>query len=411
MARGVFISIRHQLKCGAKGRDARNCRCSPSIRVRIAGVWLPSERLPKDWRVADLEAVERNAVDAKGDHDAGRRVIEPRRSVPTMRAWAEQWLDEFEADVRAGEASPRTLVSYRSYWSHHLDDQLGDLLVTEVSSKRILELRLEMASRPARGPGSEPYSPRYVNNVFVMLGGMLSTAVPKYLEAAPAIAPRRRRRSARVLPVTTPKLMDLGIARDLLAATDGVVHEMILCGLTTGMREREIAGLKMPSVHFADSRITVENQRFRAVIDGEAQQVDKLPKYERTRDVVLYSGLATRLGSRDGESGYAFIDPDTGEPFASWKMRERLHKAWEAVGPRPRNHSWHVLRHTFSSLLDRNRVRPLLIDALMGHSNPGVASRYKHVWDEEFEAIEAILATTFGPVRVPESAEVVAAGD
>lgn len=399
MARGVSIEVRHATDCGAKGRDARNCRCSPAVRIRVARTWLPSRKLPLGWRVRDLEAIEREALDAKQDHDSGRRVVEPRGTVPTMREWAKGWLADFAADVRAGEASPTTLVNYESYWRRHFDEPLGDLPLTEVSAELILDLRDRKTATLSAG---------YVNNMFVMLGGMLATAVPRYLPAAPAIARRRRRRGRSAAP-PAPRLLELDLARDLLAATSGVVHEMILCGLTTGMRQREIAGLRMPSVSFAHNRITVENQRVRVGIDGVVQEIDKLPKYERTREVVLYSGLAALLRDRDGASGYAFVDPDTGEPFASWRMREVLHAAWETVGPRPKNHSWHVLRHTFSSLLDRHRVRPLVIDALMGHSNPGVASRYKHVWDEEFELIEGILAETFGTVKVPESAEVAAA--
>jgi hypothetical protein len=69
----------------------------------------------------------------------------------------------------------------------------------------------------------------------------------------------------------------------------------------------------------------------------------------------------------------------------------------------------HAFRHTFSNVLDRNRVCLLVIDMLMGHSNPGVAARYKHVWEEEFDLIEGILLTEFGAPVVPASAEVEAA--
>jgi integrase len=408
VARGIYIEFRHQTGCTARGEDPRRCGCSPTVRPRLVGGWGESGRLPKGWAKADVDAFEIEAMSARVEHASGRRIIE-RNTVPLLRDWGEDWLRELELLAEAEQYSLATLSSYRSIWRNHLLPDLGDHRLNEITEKGLLMLR---AKKLRAG-----VNPSYVTQIFFILSGMLTDAIPQHLDHNPASKRSRRRgRSgvAEARAASVPRIMDVDLARALLTVTDWPLHDMILLALTTGMRRSEIMGLKWWHITFHDKRIYVAEQRQRFPKDkdaerGPAEWRERLPKNRGDRKVLLYSALGDRLlprAERADEDAHVFLDPDHDQPFADAKMQKVLNEVWESIGPRPRGHSWHVLRHSFATLLDQHGVRGHVIDLLMGHTRPGVQARYQHVMDREIDAIEPILAAAYGTVEVPESVEV-----
>lgn len=98
------LRVRHREGCpaGAGGRtkDARACRCSPSVQGRVAGVSRNLGHLPRGWRANDLIEFERALADLRMLVLEGRPPVHTR--VMTLREWAVPWFERIAAQVEVG---------------------------------------------------------------------------------------------------------------------------------------------------------------------------------------------------------------------------------------------------------------------------------------------------------------------
>lgn len=387
MARGVFLDVRHGTKCPAKDRDARRCRCAPSVRARVARRWVLTTKLDKGWVQADLEPIEEAALGAKLDHDSGQRVIGKREN-PLLKDYGRRWLGELDRLVLAGEYSPDTVRSYWSAWNNHTVPALGDKPLKAITRQDVTELRNAMTKKGL--------TRAYIGQTVTTLSGMLNDAVSANLiDANVASVSRRRGRSLPPPRVgrRKEKIMSVDLARALLHSTrqDRQLYEQIMCGLTTGMRRMEISGLCLEQVDFAAKRIYVENQY--------SVYGDRLPKGAKEREVPLTGPMAEALMVRAEHitGGYLWVNPETGTPWSSFLMQKRLNAAWEAIAERPDRHSWHVLRHTFATQLDVAGIRAVVTDQIMGHGPRNVQRTYQHTAEDEFAKVVAVLEGLWAP--------------
>lgn len=401
----MAVEVRHQQGCRAKGKDARRCSCSPGVRVQVhvggdAKKWVSSGRLPKGWALVDLAQFEVDGRQSKLDHDSGRRIVQ-REIAPTFGEIAATWLAGIEQAVLLGELSPNTLVGYRSMLNAHLLRELADLKVTQLDADRIERLRVTLATYE-RGKGRTGYTQNYITQAVSVVSTILkdSGTVGRWLDHNPcATRARRRRRRGRRGNVGMDKgALDLLFVNALLHHTAGtLIGDMTLTAMLTGMRQREVAGLKDEHLHSRERRIEVANQRVRHHGDAPTKGFDD-------RVTVLSGPLSDRLMLRAEQTtnGYLFNCRKTGLPWSAEEQARQLKQAWGQVAAqvpewsRKYGQGWHAFRHTFASLLDQHRVRPLVIDALMGHKNQGVSFRYRHVWDSDFDEVIDILDGVFG---------------
>jgi integrase len=390
--RGVYLEARHAADCPLSGAPkaeamkSRRCRCSPTLRARVGGAWVLTGRLTVGWRQGDVDAFEAKAIAEKAKQVPGA-VVERRRT-STLREWGESWLTNYQTLVAQGARSPRTLMSYRAAWKH-IEPELGGLKLPAITPERIAALRVTLLKR---------YSEGYVLVMVNLLSGMLTDARGAGLVHANAAQRPRYDRSglvpARIVRDEEPKLIELDFARALIASTEGALQAKILCGLTTGFRHREILGLQFEDLSWPEQQIRLRNQ----LVDGHELVP---PKYEQRRTVVLYSGLGRLIAPGRSDEPWVFINPRTGRPYHQKTSTDDFNAAWEALAPRPKGHSWHVLRHTFSSLLRRHGVRDAVVDELMGHRRTDVKHLYSHAWRDERDQLEAIFESEFGRVISP----------
>lgn len=395
----AVVEVRHQRFCKAKGRDARRCSCSPSARVKVhlgdqQFKWVAAGKLPKGWGVRDLDGLDVEGGQAKLDHDSGRRVIE-RAATPTLRQLAEEFLADIAESVALDDLSPNTLIAYRTAIRLMLP-LIGDTPVSEseLSTATVQRLRKTLADKN--------YARTTIANTVSVLSTILNDkAIGPWRDTNPCSSKGRRgrRRGKPELVPANKKALELDFALALLNHTRAtLLGDMLLCAFTTGMRQREVAGLKVEHVYFRERRIEVANQLIR-------NRGDHRTKGEE-RTTVICRALGDRLAVRaeQTDNGYLFNSAATGLPWSHWLQTTRLDDAWEALVEgeeawrscaRRKGQGWHVTRHTFATLLDQRRVRPLVIDALMGHKNAGVSFRYRHVWDGDFDAVTELLDQVF----------------
>lgn len=162
----------------------------------------------------------------------------------------------------------------------------------------------------------------------------------------------------------------------------------MLAALTTGFRRGELLGLRWEDIRWADKRIELRGQlQNREYVGCEN---------DSAREVVLYSGLSLQLGRRRQAEGYVFLD-EQGRPWTNeGPARAFLADAYGSAGLRRPGQMWHVLRHTYASVLAAGGVRREVVEQLMGHARRGTTSIYTHLFKNAFDGVEEALDEVFG---------------
>jgi integrase len=255
MGRGVYIEVTHREGCGLKnatasarrvpvaGNGRRMCKCSPRVRAQVKRRWVAEGVFPEGWTQANLRQFEAEAVGAREAHESGRRTIE-RDRVPTFGELAADYLARLERRRELDEVAAQTVRQRRTGVRRLEARGWTGKPVTAITREAVDELRAELRGE---GYAMNTISGTYVATIAVILNE--SDAIGRWLPTSPT-SQRWARRSPRTLvrPERTPRSLDIDFVFALLDEAakrdDGLLlHDMILTGVTTGMRKREIAGL------------------------------------------------------------------------------------------------------------------------------------------------------------------------
>jgi integrase len=161
-----------------------------------------------------------------------------------------------------------------------------------------------------------------------------------------------------------------GECKLLLQHSSGVIGEMVLTALRTGMRQGEIKGLQWSSVDWLNRSLTV-----RHTYSDRTKSLGS-PKGNRERHIPLDVDLEDILSARKLATGYVFVD-ELGRPFDHYRLSAALAKVCNRAGVR--KIGWHTLRHTFASQLAMNGTPLNIVQTLLGHASIEMTMRYAHV--------------------------------
>ncbi|MGY3132302.1 integrase [Bradyrhizobium sp. USDA 4501] len=156
----------------------------------------------------------------------------------------------------------------------------------------------------------------------------------------------------------------------LLSQANGLVRELVLTALRTGMRQGELRGLQWSSLDWLTRTVAVRHS-----YDDRGKTL-VAPKNNRTRHIPLDIDVYTMLYRRKKDTGYVFRGSE-GRPFTNYRMHYAIRKLCKKAGFR--TIGWHTLRHTFASHLAMRGVPLPAIKELMGHSTITTTMRYAHV--------------------------------
>lgn len=168
----------------------------------------------------------------------------------------------------------------------------------------------------------------------------------------------------------------------LLSKADGVVRDLILTALRTGMRQGELAGLQWSSIDWENRILTVRHSKCPRT--GELRS----PKSNRERHIPLDIDVFEMLLRRRRDTGYVFLDQGE-KSLATHNLIRKLRAVRYEAGLRP--FGWHTLRHTFASHLAMRGVPLHIVQKLLGHSTIGMTMRYSHVAPSTLRAAIDIL--------------------
>ena len=188
--------------------------------------------------------------------------------------------------------------------------------------------------------------------------GMEHTAVPEELEPFQAILfPKESKRSKSKGWKSFPNLgKDVGrllaAAKNWEGKSDRQLYDLILVALFTGMRIMECCSLKITDVHQDHIHVT-ESKTDAGVRDIPIHKnfKNRLKRLvEDSKDGYVISGLKpkNKYGSRSSAIGKRF-----------GKLKTKLGYGDQYV--------FHSIRHTFVSILNRNKIRTPVIKDLVGH--------------------------------------------
>jgi integrase len=177
----------------------------------------------------------------------------------------------------------------------------------------------------------------------------------------------------------------------LLSHTEGLLHEMILMALRTGMRQGELKGLQWSAIDWESRMVVVKNSYC------DREKTNGAPKNNRVRAIPLDTDLYEALYRRRDSTGYVFANAKCLPLNHSWLSR-RLEGACKRAGLR--RITWHKLRHTFASHLAMRGAPLNTVQALLGHSTIVMTMRYAHVAPSAMRAaIELLNPKRFTLVR------------
>jgi integrase len=278
---------------------------------------------------------------------------ESTRKTWLFKEFSEQWFEDYvKPNNKYSEQLAKKYVLASS-----LVPFFGDMPVAQISSHDIERYKAEQVK--------QGFTNKTIRNRLTVLNKCLATgyewlrldgASPK-IKWPKCVAPD--------IDYLSPEECEL-----LLSHAGGVMYEMILTALRTGMRQGEIKGLQWSSVDWLNRSVAVRHSR------DDYRKVLVSPKSNRTRHIPLDADVYEILYRRKGGTGYVFLAPD-GQPFNNDRLNYAIGKLREKAGLR--KIGWHTLRHTFASHLAMRGVPLPAIKELMGHSAITTTMRYAHV--------------------------------
>lgn len=156
--------------------------------------------------------------------------------------------------------------------------------------------------------------------------------------------------------------------QDLLDNSDGILKNMILVALKTGLRFGELIALEWKDIDYTNNQMTVRQSLYRGVMGGT--------KSNKIRFVPLIDDVCETLRSINKNNSFIFTK-EKGDNLEPMLCLRWLHRTCERAGLR--RIGWHTLRHTFASQLAQRGVSITIVKELLGHSDIRTTMRYSHL--------------------------------
>lgn len=230
-------------------------------------------------------------------------------------------------------------------------------------------------------------SPKSVNNHLIVLNKCFNTAKDWcILENIPKIKLLR-------VPPQEFDFLDEANCQLLIDNCEGILRNMVLVALKTGLRFGELIALQWTDIDFANSLMTVQRSITRGVIGSpKSNRIRYIPFLDEVKDILL---------DMRSETGFVF-QGDNGQALNSVTCLRWLHKSCKKAGLR--KIGWHTLRHTFASHLAQKGFSIIIIKELLGHADIKTTMRYSHLSGQVTrEAVRSLYQVGHNMVTVPKN--------
>jgi integrase len=290
-----------------------------------------------------------------------------------------QWLEQFAKQKRKSR-SHKTALRYDQMMNEFVEflGSRADLNIAAITEKDILDFREQ---REAKG-----LAPVTLNLDITVLSAAFNAALRQgHISVNPCTGVEPLKDKATHKKTFSPEQVSA-----LLSAANGDWRGVVLVGFYCGMRLNDACNLRWRDIDLVSSIKTITYEPRKT---GEAVTVAVHPALE---DYLL------SLAAPDNED--AFVFPS----LAQRKNVSPLSKAFRKIMQRARiaqsvlrernqegrsvySHSFHSLRHSFSTILANNNVSEEVRMRLTGHTTRSVHQKYTHHDLEVFQAAIGVL--------------------
>jgi integrase len=295
----------------------------------------------------------------------------PRTGI-TLAEFVEQWRHSVAPNLKVSSAR-----AIESHCRAHLIPQLGELPLTEISTKNVQAFVAYLAS------GGR--SRKTVENTLVSLSSLLKTA--RSWDYAVG--------NFRVADLTLPRD---GVRKEVRCFTDAEMQRIIanapepLRTIVTvtavlGLRIGETLALRVGDLDFAKKII-----RIRQSVDAATRTIAGVKSKASSADLPMPKQLETRLKAylehHDGKHELLFVN-QLGRPYSANKLRaDVLHPLLKRLGIA--RGGWHAMRHGTASSLLADGATPAVVQKQLRHSNAKITlEHYSHViGNQQRDAVE-----------------------
>jgi integrase len=258
---------------------------------------------------------------------------------------------------------------------------LGDEEVAKLTNEMLTAWKAKIAAMPAKG--NREHDPRArkssANQTLMMLKAALNLAYRNgkvasnkaWTSVAKFKGVDRRR----------DRFLSIDECKRLINAAGDEFRPMVQAALQTGCRYMELCNLKIADFHPDSKTLMIRTSK-----TGRSRSV-----YLTNEGVQLFEGLAA--GRRAGDP---LIRRHDGLPFATQQQARRIKKACANARIDPPI-SFHILRHSYASLLIKNGTPLVYVAESLGHTSIDMVTKhYGHI--EKSHLTETIRANvpTFG---------------
>jgi len=325
---------------------------------------------------AGAEAYEANLRQKLARGEPIGKMLQIAQYSQSFEQFALKWFDEYV--VPNNKYQEQRMKKY--ILGSNLIPFFGKMLIEQIGTQHIEQYKAYALKQGVK--------PKTVNNRLAVLGKCVRTAY-EWLEVKgipPKIALLR-------CPPPSTGFLSPDECALLISKADGVMYDMLLTALRTGMRQGELRGLQWSSIHWENRTITVRHS-----LNDRTHKLES-PKSNRERHIPIDIDVYGVLFRRKKDTGYVFSDTN-GNPFDSQYIIRRLDEVRSKA--KLRKFTWHSLRHTFASQLAMKGAPLHAVQALLGHSSISTTMRYAHVAPSALRiAIDMLnpktaMHTTFG---------------
>ncbi|MGI5206353.1 tyrosine-type recombinase/integrase [Spirillospora sp. CA-108201] len=376
-------------------RRVRNARASKSAGKDVYSFKVPyrdANGKQTSETFTTYKAAERFRNKVRRQRDEGF-AIDPKAGRISVKAYTDGWLEGARVK-RAG-----TYTAYESHARLYIAPALGGRQLRSVTREDVQRFVNGLGSG---GLGLSPVTVRHVYRTLVAIF-RAAHSLDRKIADSPCVG------------IVLPEIPDRRVhvltadeVRAVAAKMPDRYRAAVLVGAGTGLRVSEIAGLSWDRVDLDAGTVTVDRQmtperllgpvktrKSRRVVPLPAMVVDALRAHRKEVPPVVQ-----QVGDVDGSTVHrtalVFTRPD-GSPANHDSLRKPFYKARDAVRLAS-SVSFHVLRHTYASLLIAAGTHLTAIQERMGHASIKITSdTYGHLYPAEDDRTRKAIDDAFSP--------------
>jgi integrase len=318
-----------------------------------------------------------------------------------FETYADRWVGEQEALVRAGSMKVSTYVDYKGAVDNHLKPFFEGLRLDEMTRA---DVRAFTTAKLEQGNGDKKrkLAPKTINNLLGPLGLILRQAAE---DGCTILSPETGLRRVKV-PNHESEWYEVDEAHRLVKHTPKQWRALIGLAVYAGLRQGEILAIRWSDVDWAHNRVYVRQNLQPTHKAAAVEGVERLaaPKSERgNRAVPLRPVLRQLLEqhkplARTNELGLLFASRSGSPLDARNVVREVYEPAVKRAGLR--QITFHSLRHTFVTMCAAAGVPLAKVGDWVGHSDSKITEIYRHASaDSEAFAVGLLDAFEGGSTR------------